>query len=556
MGDGVREDAAALVRRHRLAAGLSQRQLAESAGMSIGVVRDLEQRRTSRLQARSAESLVRALGLDPCQASALARAARVPAGAGPTNTPGTGRGRQQRAEVRLAILGPLAAWRDGIRAGLGPPAQCAVLGLLALAPNMLVRREVIIDVLWGQASPVTAVNLVHKYVSGLRAALDPGWPQQGADGLVVSARTGYRLQVSAGQLDVLQFEELAGAARSAVRRGDDAGACQGYERALGLWRGEPLADVELLRSHPAVTGLDRRRAEVVGEYARAACRAGAYDLVLGHLRELAAREPLNEAVHAHLMIALAGAGQQAAALAVYAGLRCHLDDQLGVRPGAQLSAAHLQVLRQDLPPPAARQARARPESPPAPALPARTAGTGTHVSPAFARFYQDTLPMTITRGYLLYGDLRQAEHAAQEALLAACRHWDHLVALTAAQQRQHVMRALTSRHAEHRRLQPLHARAMTAVLGDGTGVLSHIEGDAPAREMIQAIQNLPPEQRVLALMHWVEKLPLAQIAQDMGISAGTARGHLARARHTLTTSTTTGAGAGARARDLQPLLGT
>jgi hypothetical protein len=40
-----------------------------------------------------------------------------------------------------------------------------------------------------------------------------------------------------------------------------------FEDALGLWRGEPLADVDLLRGHLAVAGLAGRRAAVVMEYA-------------------------------------------------------------------------------------------------------------------------------------------------------------------------------------------------------------------------------------------------------------------------------------------------
>jgi transcriptional regulator with XRE-family HTH domain len=42
--------AAALLKDYRRAAGLSQRRLAELAQVSVGVVRDLEQGRSSRLQ--------------------------------------------------------------------------------------------------------------------------------------------------------------------------------------------------------------------------------------------------------------------------------------------------------------------------------------------------------------------------------------------------------------------------------------------------------------------------------------------------------------------------
>ena len=70
--DSVR--AAALLREHRRAAGLSQRRLAELAQVSIGVVRDLEQCRTARLRGESVRRLAGALKLDQGRALEFARA--------------------------------------------------------------------------------------------------------------------------------------------------------------------------------------------------------------------------------------------------------------------------------------------------------------------------------------------------------------------------------------------------------------------------------------------------------------------------------------------------
>jgi DNA-binding SARP family transcriptional activator/tetratricopeptide (TPR) repeat protein len=366
-----REDegrAGALIRKYRRVAGLSQRQLADSAGVSIGVIRDLEQHRTTHLQSRSVESLIRALGLDQWQASTLARAAR--AGTARAGGARAGGARAGESSVRLAILGPLALWR-GDQVDPGPPSQRAVLGLLALMPGVLVRREAIIDAIWGEDIPATAVNLVQKYVSRLRALLDPARPPRDPGALLVSVSTGYRLQATAEQLDVLAFEQLAGDARAVGYAGDQPGACELYEQALGLWRGEPLADLGILRDHPAVTSLCRRRADVVAEYAQAACATGMYGRVLGHLRDLVAREPLNENAHALLMTALAGAGRPADALVVFEDLRIRLDEQLGVRPGPQLSSVHLQVLRQDVPASLARASGGWPAVPRQLAAPSR-----------------------------------------------------------------------------------------------------------------------------------------------------------------------------------------
>ncbi len=64
-----------LLRGHRRAAGLSQRELAAAAEVSVGVVRDLEQGRTGRLATESVRALVTALGLDAGSAGEFASAA-------------------------------------------------------------------------------------------------------------------------------------------------------------------------------------------------------------------------------------------------------------------------------------------------------------------------------------------------------------------------------------------------------------------------------------------------------------------------------------------------
>jgi DNA-binding SARP family transcriptional activator len=232
---------------------------------------------------------------------------------------------------------------------LGAPKQRAALGLLALEPNALVHRETIIDAVWGADPPVSAVNLVQTHAGRLRRALDPGRSPRDPGGLVASVGSGYRLQVTAGQLDLLGFEQLVGRAGAACSSGDAAAACDLYERALELWQGEPLADVDVLRGHPAVLGLGRRRTAVIVAYAQTAIKVGLHERVLPHLEAVIQREPLNEQAHAQLMLALAGSGQQAAALQLFEELRHRLDDQLGVRPGPELADAHLRVLRQEVP---------------------------------------------------------------------------------------------------------------------------------------------------------------------------------------------------------------
>jgi DNA-binding SARP family transcriptional activator len=224
-----------------------------------------------------------------------------------------------------------------------------VLGLLALHPNEVLHRDTIIEVLWRGDPPPSAVKMVQAHIGQLRRQLDPGRQPQDRDGMLISAGTHYRLQADGTQLDLIAFWQLAHRGHEVRRSGDAATACALYAEALSLWHGDPLADLDLLAGHPALFGLGRRRAAVVSDFAETATGAGLHDRVLPYLETLAERDPLDERVHGWLMLARAGTGQQAAALACYDALRRRLSERLGVRPGHVLVEAHARVLRHDVP---------------------------------------------------------------------------------------------------------------------------------------------------------------------------------------------------------------
>jgi DNA-binding SARP family transcriptional activator len=334
-----------LIRLHRQTAGLTQRQLAAAAQMSIGVVRDLEQGLTGRPRAATVRRLAAALGLDGRATDDLLAA--VPAAARP-GPPARSLDPGDRYGLRISVLGPLTATRDGVFIPLGPELQRAVLGLLALQPNTAVHRDVLIDALWGDRPPDTAVAMIQSYISRLRRLLAPAHGGGRAGQSLITSGTSYRLCLAADELDLIEFGQRAGQADTAHAAGQLDLACRLYARALNLWRAEPLADVQVLSSQPAVFGLGHHRTDVVLRYADAAFGAGVPDLVVQPLRVLHHREPLNERAAAQLMIALAGSGRQAEALCVYDQVRRRLDDQLGVYPCAELAETHAMVLRQQI----------------------------------------------------------------------------------------------------------------------------------------------------------------------------------------------------------------
>jgi DNA-binding SARP family transcriptional activator/transcriptional regulator with XRE-family HTH domain len=336
------------LQRYRETAGLSQRQLAALAGLSVGAVRDLEQGRTSRPRLLSVARLADALGLGRADREALI-GLRAPATRGPAAPDADQSGRPGRSVTRapglmLGVLGPLTAWRDGTPVPLGSARQRAVLGLLAVHLATGVQRDAIVDMIWPADPPVSAVPIVQSQLSRLRRQLGHRTPGETPGEVLVSEGTRYRLAAGV-QCDAAAFTELA--ERAAVAAAENpAAACELYEAALNLWRGAALEDVDLLSAHPAVVGLAWQRAGAVLGYAEAAIRAGCPDRVLGQLRALTAREPLNEKAHALLITVLTAAGQRAAALEAFEAVRRRLDADLGAAPSAELTRAHLRVLRE------------------------------------------------------------------------------------------------------------------------------------------------------------------------------------------------------------------
>jgi transcriptional regulator with XRE-family HTH domain len=209
---------------------MTQRQLAAKAGLSVATLRDFEQSRRHRPRANSLAALIDALRLTRDQSASLSDAAtrprqsHVPVPAPRPSHEDSGSARTPYSSGRdeglwLAVLGPLEVWAEGTPLSLGPPARRAVLGLLLMDPGALVRRDTIVDVLWGDAPPRTAVGLVQAHVSRIRRLLS-SHPRRGAhDGAIGSVRGAYQLTVSDQEVDLLVFRDLA--ARAAAARADD-----------------------------------------------------------------------------------------------------------------------------------------------------------------------------------------------------------------------------------------------------------------------------------------------------------------------------------------------
>jgi DNA-binding SARP family transcriptional activator len=78
------------------------------------------------------------------------------------------------------------------------------------------------------------------------------------DCALITRTPGYVLQVEPGELDLQRFEELLAEGRRARADGDAELAAMALHEAGGLWRGQPLADLEAGGTHPAYPAGDAR----------------------------------------------------------------------------------------------------------------------------------------------------------------------------------------------------------------------------------------------------------------------------------------------------------
>lgn len=152
-------------------------------------------------------------------------------------------------------------------------------------------------------------------------------------------------------LDLVRFRALALRARQS---GGDAEATRFLATALALWEGPAAAGLEpVSRTHPAFVALEAELSQVARDAADVALRAAETARVLPHLLRIAGWRPLDQALHARIVLALAADGRPGEALETYREIRRRLAEELGLDPAPELRQAQQHVLRQASADPAA-----------------------------------------------------------------------------------------------------------------------------------------------------------------------------------------------------------
>jgi DNA-binding SARP family transcriptional activator len=216
------------------------------------------------------------------------------------------------------ILGPIEAIEGDRPLALAGAKQRALLGMLLLHANEPVSSDRLIEALWGGDARDEAVKSLQMAVSRLRKALDAGGAAGAGGELIVTRSPGYELRVDPQQLDVARFEDLVSQGRRVLAAGDARAARQHFDRALGLWRGPPLADLAYEAFAQAeIARLEELRLNTIEYRVQAKLALGNHDEVVGELEGLVSDHPYRERLRGYLMLALYRSDRQADALQAY-----------------------------------------------------------------------------------------------------------------------------------------------------------------------------------------------------------------------------------------------
>ncbi|MFD5148120.1 BTAD domain-containing putative transcriptional regulator [Streptomyces sp. NPDC058401] len=285
--------------------------------------------------------------------------------------------------VRFGILGDLTLDVHGERRRIPGPKAGVLLASLLLRPGAPLSVDRLMDSVWGDRPPRTALASLHNHFARLRSAL-------GAERERLRAvPSGYALDVRPGELDAEAFE-------TRLRRAQDAQQALDWDTveaeitsALALWRGRPVPEFPSLQDSPEIAHLAERRLQAVELRFESALHAGRHHTVTAELTRWAADHPLHEPFHRQLMTALHRAERTADAVAAYHALRRTLADELGIDPAPTTQQLFRLLLTPGGPPaapapqdpdPAARHPH--PHADPHPANSENPDGSPPHAGPA------------------------------------------------------------------------------------------------------------------------------------------------------------------------------
>jgi DNA-binding SARP family transcriptional activator len=245
--------------------------------------------------------------------------------------------------MRFRVLGPMQVWHGDGWTTIRAAQPRIVLAVLLTQTGQVVSADRLVDELWGEHPPRTALNTIQGYVARLRKLLGDE-----PETRLLTRDRGYLLEIADGSLDSHVFERLVESGQRSVAAGELADGVDKLVKALALWRGPALHDVP---PSPVVAAeanrLEQRRLTALEARLGAELALGRHVETVDELQRLVAEYPLREQLRCHLMLAMYRCGRRAEALDVYRSGRAVLVAELGMEPGPELRKLERAILADD-----------------------------------------------------------------------------------------------------------------------------------------------------------------------------------------------------------------
>lgn len=143
--------------------------------------------------------------------------------------------------MQFGLLGPLEVHAGGKVVDIPSGRRRALLAVLVLNRGAVVPVEVLLEALWGDATPPSGTATLRTHVARLRSALPGTAANELAPVTLRWREIGYVLEMHNGQLDVYRFGSLLAEGKAALGRGAVEVAVARLGAALELWRGPACA---------------------------------------------------------------------------------------------------------------------------------------------------------------------------------------------------------------------------------------------------------------------------------------------------------------------------
>lgn len=271
-------------------------------------------------------------------------------GGAPTTARASGTGRSKGLSAPPLIIqgfGNFAVWRGSHLIEEREWSRRKVKRLLkyiAFSPQHTISKDMVVDLLWGDADPQAANANFHRTLYNLRRVLEPMSPHSGANYVALEGGLIRLAAETVPDSDVDKFVRGVEEGRQMARHGDRVAARDKLAAAAALYTNDLSTDdlyddwIRPRREHLRDLYLSTLR-----DLAELATESGEAEMALNYLRQAFRKDTASEAACLNLMLALAGAGRRTEALQHYATCEKALAE-LDLTPSDELKAAQRDLL--------------------------------------------------------------------------------------------------------------------------------------------------------------------------------------------------------------------